>query len=284
MKRVFAMQKWICQLLAKPLPIMVLLMIVWATGVAQTISVAPSRVFLTGNPGETVTQAISFYNTSADSISFIARIDDWERDSTGVKKYYPGGTLPGSNAGNLLLSANAISVPPHSTREVIVSLAIPAVQVKARQTHSMVFFKQVKKQKDGLQPKGSIGLNILLEVGVQIYYTPYGLPPGDINIAAFDDVGLIIKGNDTLRKVALKIQNTGDINKDANIRFELTNKGTGAEIKIDPVAVAMLPGATQWVYAYLPGNLQGTYVALAIIDAGPSYDLKIAQKEISYDH
>jgi hypothetical protein len=284
MKSDFIKQKWPGPLVTKLSPLIILLMMAWATGVAQTISVAPSRVFFTGNPGETVTQAISFYNPSADSISFITRIDDWERDSTGVKKYYPGSTLPGSNAENLMLSANTISVPPYSTREVIVSLAIPTVQEKNRQTHSMVFFKQVKKQKNGLQPKGSIGLNILLEVGVQIYYTPYGSSAGDINIVAFNDDGLIIKGKDTLRKVALKIKNTGDINKDANIRFELTNKSSGAEIKIDPVAVAMLPGATQWVYACLPGNLQGAYVALAIIDAGPSYDLKVAQKDISYDH
>jgi hypothetical protein len=79
------------------------------------------------------------------------------------------------------------------------------------------------------------------------------------------------------------VKNTGQINKDAYVRFELTNTETGEEIPIKAVAIAMLPSSDQWVQIDLPEKLAaGHYLAVAILDAGSQYDLKIAEKEITY--
>lgn len=80
----------------------------------------------------------------------------------------------------------------------------------------------------------------------------------------------------------VKVKNTGQINKDAYVRFELTNIETGEEIPVKSIAVAMLPEAEQWIQLDLPATLKGRYLAVAILDAGAQYDLKIAEKEITY--
>ncbi|MNM80136.1 hypothetical protein D3C81_920870 [compost metagenome] len=52
---------------------------------------------------------------------------------------------------------------------------------------------------------------------------------------------------------------------------------------MDAVAIAMLPDSEQWVRVDLPHKLApGRYLAVAILDAGSQYDLKIAEKEITY--
>jgi hypothetical protein len=53
----------------------------------QGISISPSRIFFNGEPGQTVSQVITFSNTSNAELNFVANLKDWDRDSIGVKKY-----------------------------------------------------------------------------------------------------------------------------------------------------------------------------------------------------
>ncbi|MBB5636571.1 hypothetical protein HDF26_001940 [Pedobacter cryoconitis] len=246
----------------------------------QGFSISPSRIFFTGNPGETVSQTITFGNTSGGVLSFTTRKQDWERDSLGTKVYYDSNTKPLSNAGWITLSSNDVSVQPGENKQVIISLNIPADAKKL--TSSMLFFTQVREQEAQQKSTAKIGINVLMEVGIQVYYVPRGLSPGELEFLSFDDHGLYENGKNKYRRLALKIHNKGSLNKDAFIRFELTNKETGEEIKIKPEVLAMLPDATQWVMVDLPFDLKGKFLAVALLDAGSSYDLKVAEKEIIY--
>lgn len=250
------------------------------TAMGQGFAISPSRIFFNGNPGETVTKTVTFSNTSAEALSFTTRIQDWTRDSTGNKVYFDSGTQPASNAKWITLSANAIVVQPGENKEVIVSLTIPQ-DVKTL-TNSMLFFTQLKEQKPAEAGVVGVGINVLMEVGIQVYYSPKGLNPGEFEFLAFEDRGIVEEGKTKNRRLALKIHNKGAVNKDAFIRFELTNKETGEELKFDPVTLAMLPEATQWVFLKLPADLKGKFLAVALLDAGSSYDLKVAEKEIIY--
>ncbi len=250
-----------------------------ATG--QGIAVSPSRIFFEGTPGQTVSQLITFTNTSSSEFNFVARMKDWERDSLGVKVYFPPGSKASSNVSWLQLSENAIQLAPGESKSMNLTIRIPDDSTSSRQTNSMIFFTQVKKQLENQKP--GFNMNVLLEVGVQVYYTPSGLSRGDLEFLAFEDRGDVKLGERTARQVDIKIKNTGQINKDAYVRFELTNIQTGEEIPIESIAVAMMPHAQQWVRFLLPENLPaGKFLAVAILDAGSQYDLKIAEKEIIY--
>lgn len=248
---------------------------------AQGISVSPSRIFFKGEAGQTVSQTISFSNTSTSEFYFVANIKDWDRDSVGVKKYYPIGQRKQSNASWLLLSENAVRLAPGETKNVNLNMTIPHDGTSLVLTNSMLFFTQVKEQKGELQ-KG-VNMNVLLEMGIQIYHVPTGLSTGDLEFLAFEDKGLITpEGGNSVRKMLVKVKNTGQINKDAYVRFELTNIETGEEVPVKSIAIAMLPEAEQWIQLDLPATLKGRYLAVAILDAGTQYDLKIAEKEITY--
>jgi len=235
----------------------------------QGISISPSRIFFTGEPGQTVSQVITFSNTSNTELSFVANLKDWDRDSIGVKKYYSPGHKEQSNAAWLTLSENTVRLAPGETKSVNLSMTIPKDPVPQRLSNTMLFFTQV---------------NVLIEVGIQIYHTPSGLNPGDLEFLAFEDRHIIPnQTGQSVRRMDVHVKNTGQINKDAYVRFELTNTETGEEIPIKAVAIAMLPKSDQWVQIDLPEKLAaGHYLAVAILDAGSQYDLKIAEKEITY--
>ncbi|WP_129716020.1 hypothetical protein [Pedobacter sp. SYP-B3415] len=249
---------------------------------AQGISISPSRIFIQGQPGETVTRSVQFTNTSPRELNFVASVKDWERDSLGTKVYHLPGKLKGSNAAWIGLQANSVRVAPGETRVVNFSFTIPAGADAAELTRSMLFFTQVREQSAANGNRQAIGLNILFEVGIQIYHVPDGLTPGQLNFEAFLDKGQVEVSGKPVRRMMLKIRNDGQLNKDAYVRFELTNKTTGEETRVSPVAIAMLPGAAQWVNIDLPAGLKGNFLGIAILDAGSQYNLKVAEKEITY--
>jgi hypothetical protein len=246
----------------------------------QGFSVSPSRLTFTGNPGETVAQTISLSNTSQAILNFSTRVQDFDRDSLGNKNYYDPGTRPSSNAKWLSMSSTAVRLLPGETKKLNISMAVPATAKSI--TQSMIFFTQVKDEASKSTGIKSIGVSILMEMGVQVYYTPNGLNAGELEFQAFEDRGTVTNGKEQLRKLMIKIHNNGDVNKDAFVRLELTNKETGEEHKIEPASIALLPNATQWVTFHLPVKLTGKFLAVALLDAGTAYDLKIAEKEIIY--
>lgn len=248
----------------------------------QGISISPSRIFFTGEAGQTVSQPITFSNTSTGTLSFVANLKDWDRDSLGSKRYYATGNNTGSNASWLTLSENTVQLAPGETKVVNLSMTIPDNMATKRQRHSMLFFTQVKEQK-AAQANG-LHMNVLIEVGIQVYHTPTGLKSGDLEFLAFEDKGAVtVQQGQAARRMEVKVKNTGQINKDAYVRFELTNIATGEETSVDALPIAMLPDSEQWVRVNLPHKLApGRYLAVAILDAGSQYDLKIAEKEIIY--
>jgi hypothetical protein len=246
----------------------------------QGFSVSPSRLSFTGNPGETVAQTITLSNTSQSPLNFSTRMQDFDRDSLGNKTYYDAGSRPTSNARWISMSATSLKLLPGESKKINISMAIP-VSAKSI-TNSMIFFTQVKDQVPSGTAVRSIGVSLLMEMGVQVYYTPNGLNAGELEFLAFEDRGTQVSGKEQYRKLMLKVHNKGDVNKDAFVRLELTNKDTGEEHKIDPASIAMLPNTSQWVTFTLPMKLSGKFLAVAILDAGAAYDLKIAEKEITY--
>lgn len=117
---------------------------------------------------------------------------------------------------------------------------------------------------------------------MQVYHVPDGLLPGTLEFLAFEDRGIKKKDTALVRAMSIKVKNNGQLNKDAYVRFELTNIETGEEIIIKPIAIAMLPYAVQSIHLELPGNLKGRFLAVSILDAGSQYSLKVAEKEITY--
>jgi len=246
---------------------------------AQTISFSPTRVFFEGNPEETVTEIITISNSGKDTYEFIVHIQDWKRDSLGNKLYFPMATLPNSNAKYIGLSTTNLKVEPGERKTFPISISIPK-EVNSSSTNSMLFFTQTNALEPNTKGKSGMGIKTSLELGIQLFYTPHETKIGDLDFLAFEHQNETVQGKQ-VKRLAIKLKNTGEVNKDSFIKFELTNKLTGEEIKIKSIPIAIMPLDYQWVYCPIADTLaEGEYLAVAILESGADNNLKVAEKNI----
>jgi hypothetical protein len=253
---------------------------------AQGLSVSPSRMFFTGNAGKVVSQQLEFRNNGSELVALRAAVKDWQRDSLGEKVYADPGTFPASNARWLDVVPDLTEIPAGGKAMVTVFMRIPEGAPAGGVTNAMLFFTQVNEQKAFTQQVQGhkVGINIKLEMGVHVYYTPGMKVRKEIDFVAFEDRGLQNVAADTVQRLAVKIKNSGEVMADGHIRLELTDKDTGEEIKYPGRAISMLPGAEQTVFLDIrPLKGHKHVLAVALLDCGPDTDLKVAEKDLAYE-
>lgn len=246
---------------------------------AQSISMSPTRLFFTGNPGEKISKTVTLNNSSDKDYVFNLNYKDWAREEDGNKVYFNAGTSKASNAAWVSTLENSVTVPAKSTKEIVVTMQIPANASKSVVTNSMLFFTQLPQQTDQAKVQNGIGIITLFEVGLHIFYTP----PGN-NIKSLDitNIAEVSTENTANRKVAVSIHNDGNTINDATVEFELTNTDTGKEIKLPAVSISMMPDTNQVVQFSLPENISGNFLGVAIIKMAGSNDLRVGEKNFKF--
>ncbi len=212
---------------------------------AQGISMSPTRLFFSGSPGETVSLPVILSNSSDVDYVFNINSKDWQRLEDGNKVYFEAGTLPNSNATWVSTVESSVNLPAKSNKEVIITMNIPSDSEDMGVTNSMLFFTQIGKQKDNVEQQTGIGIIALFEFGLHVYCTPPNNGTQSLDILSIDELK---EENSNVRKVAIGIQNDGNVINDATVELELTNTATGGEIKLDTLNISMLPGAKQTVH------------------------------------
>lgn len=255
--------------------------------VAQgSLAASPARLFFNGAAGQTMVQTVRLSNSGSMSMILKASLRDWERDSLGTKVYQSAGTLSSSNASWLKLSSNIVELAPGQEKTVTVTMNVPANASQQQVKNSMLFFTQINEQNSQVANKKQkqMVISIRFEVGLHIYYTPPGLSKKELSFVAFDERGKITTPDGKFKQLALTIQNTGEVNAEAQLRSEVTDVVTGEEFKFPDRPIAMLPGAKQIVYINVPEKLAGRkLVAVSMLDSGAAVDLKVAEKAFKYE-
>ncbi len=244
---------------------------------AQSISMSPTRLFFTGNPGEKVTKTVTLQNSSDKDYVFNLNYKDWVREEDGNKVYLEAGSSKISNASWVSTLENTVTVPAKSTKEIVVTMQIPANASQSAVTNSMLFFTQLPQQADKARVQNGIGIITLFEVGLHIFYTPPGNHVKSLDITNISEVN-----NSGNRKVAVSIHNDGNTINDATVEFELTNKDSGQEIKLPAISISMLPDTNQVVQFSLPENISGNFLGVAIIKMAESNDLRVGEKNFKF--
>ncbi|MGJ7031138.1 hypothetical protein [Niabella hirudinis] len=264
-------------------PLCLLLSLLFCCGLqAQQISFSPMRLFFKGAPGETVSETITISNTTSQPYEFLLNLKDWNRDSLGTKHYFPESSLPHSNAKNISLPQTNFIIAPGEKKIYTVNMRIPLADTQKTASNSMLFFTQVNAPRTNAKAKPGLGIRISMEFGIQLFYTPQAADRGSLQFEAFNYESLRIKDS-AVQRLIVKYQNTGQVHKDGFIRFELTNKQTGEEIKPAPVPMAIAPLSNQVAYCPLVKQAPGDYLAVAILDTGAGNDLQVAEKNIHVD-
>ncbi|RYZ93455.1 MAG: hypothetical protein EOP47_29500 [Sphingobacteriaceae bacterium] len=253
---------------------------------AQSVSISPSRVFLTGEAAQELSQQIILSNPSDNPVIFTSSFKDWKRDSIGEKHYFAPNTMPLSNASWVEVTPNVVTIPAKSSVNITIGMHVPSVLPnKNAVTNSMLFLTQINEQQAKLKTGGAnpkIGVSVKLEFGIHVYFTPQGTVNKNLDFVAVDYKGQQTINNKKTRRIAVKIKNTGNVVTDGFLRFDITNQVTGDEVKIDPKAISMMPGDEQIIYTDLPVTLKGKYVLVALLDGGEETSLKVAKKELEF--
>lgn len=241
---------------------------------AQGLSMSPTRLFFSGNPGEVQSQTVTLHNASSSDYTFSLHYKDWERQEDGDKLYFDPGTLKTSNAAWMSTALNAVTVPAGTSREVVVTMRIPKQAAGTEVTNSMLFFTQLPKQEEVTSSaRQGLGIITLFELGLHLYNTPPANTRTNVEITA-------MQFNAADRTVEVAFENEGNTVLDATVEFELTNKATGAELKLPAVPVSLLPGTLQKTVFTFDQAPKGDYLGVALIRMAGSNDLRVGEKDL----
>lgn len=246
---------------------------------AQGVSMSPTRLFFTGNPGDTVTETVILSNSSDQDYTLSISYKDWRRDEDGNKLYFEPGSLKRSNASWISTTESTLNIPPESSTEVLVTMQIPEELPNTTVTNSMMFFTQIPRQSDEASVQSGIGIITLFEFGLHLYYTPAENTTKSLEITNMEEVHDKEFQN---QNVVISIRNDGNVVNDATVEFELTNTDTGSEIKMEPNPISMMPEAEQVVRFPLPEDLSGNYLGVAIIKMAGSNDIRVGEKTFTF--
>lgn len=257
-----------------PLKIIAILLLLPCLVSAQGgIAADKGRLYFTGAEGDVLFEDLTLNNPTETPLHLQVFYGDWKRDSTGVKQYSLPGTLAHSCSEWLSVSPQVITVPATEKVTVRVRMEVPAdYAAEEGVKNSMIYFRQMKAAKrshvsaDGVRSE----INVLFQLGVHAYFSPASLQQKAIALQSMT--------TDSLTRVTVGLENTGQTLLTASIRLELTDLATGNEINVlpKPLLVPFMPQDFRYVRLDLPADLPpGRYSALVITDIGPEHDLEL---------
>lgn len=240
-----------------------------------SFQVESSRLFFSEPvAGVAPTTKLKVKNPGTSRLTIRASCSDWQRDSLGDKKYFPPGTLKTSCCPYLTVQPETIELNPGQEQELLVTLD-PATQPN-RMLNGMLMLTQVNEEEWQGKTKSKAQIMFRMRIGVHLYYTPKNVTKRSLSV----DTLFIANDTKELKPLQVKIHNTGDLNLDSHVRFELTNLQTSQEYKVESLAVNTMPAETIWLKTELPANLAGgRYLVVAIVDSGPETQLEVAELE-----
>lgn len=250
---------------------------------AQGVTVSPTRLFFSGEPGTIENQTVTMKNDTALPVSFSVGFNDWYRDANGQKLYFAPNTLPHSNSSWIKASEKTVTIAPGATKELVITMTVPAKLKSETVTNSMLMLTQIARQDDQFSKEKSIGIKILFEFALHVFHTPKSNTTEDLDFTGIDYLEKKDEKTGVVQKfVTAKIKNLGNINSDSTVEFELMNQSTGVEMKLNPQAISMMPGAEQTVTFQVPTQLKGAYKGVAIIRVGNEANVRVGEKEFNF--
>ena len=152
---------------------------------AQGVTVSPTRLFFSGEPGTIENQTVTMKNDTALPVSFSVGFNDWYRDANGQKLYFAPNTLPHSNSSWIKASEKTVTIAPGATKELVITMTVPAKLKSETVTNSMLMLTQIARQEDQFSKEKSIGIKILFEFALHVFHTPKANTTEDLDFTKY---------------------------------------------------------------------------------------------------
>lgn len=260
--------------------------------------VSPGKLFFHQSAGENGTQSVMVKNGGGSPVLVRCSFGDWHRDSLGNKIYVNPGTLPNSNSKYLKVIPEEFTIQPGEVRNVEVSMLLPQNK-DTNVTNSMLFITQMdeKSLNEGKQKSQQAFMKFRMQMAIHVYNEPPQIQYKNIDIQkvwyqySVDTLrGLNPQTNKPETTIRPKkemrawIENTGDLIAEGTVRFELTDKKTLKEFKLEAVPFNSLPGDRLIIAARMMADMpKGTYTVVTLVDIGLDQPLKVAESEINFE-
>ena len=246
------------------------------------ISASPMNLVFDNIAGTTKSYTVTVSNPTSRILEAGITLADWDRDSTGDIRLYLPGTLPTSCAKIIkVLPSTNFLVQPYEKKDFTVIMDLSSAKIDSAK-NCMLFFTQLNTQRGANVTNGvGIGVNLTVRLGVQIFYNVPTATKKNIEIERFMEDTAKIKDTSIRKNVLLTLKNTGDIETDGKVKFELLNLKTGDKIDLPEAKFYTLPNAKRVLTIAIPIKIKkGKYSITALVDYGPEMELKIGEMEI----
>ncbi|MEZ0607985.1 hypothetical protein ACAW74_05695 [Fibrella sp. WM1] len=236
--------------------------------------VEPPKLYFDEQNGKLTPMRIKLTNPTKVRMVIRASCADWRRDSLGEKQFFAAGKLPNSCCPYLNVQPETVELLPGGEQTMLVSLN-PDKPLPAQLHNGMLMLSQINEREIAEAQGVKSGFIFKVQLGVHLYHTPRNVTQ---KMIAIDTVAFAKTNADRL--VRVRVNNTGSLQLESQMRVELTNLKTAEEVKLEPITVNSMPGERIWVRAALPAKLPaGRYLVITIIDSGPDVPLQVAELE-----
>jgi P pilus assembly chaperone PapD len=251
------------------------------TAIGQNVSISPSRLYYKSGLGEYKTQEVSVTNSSTVKQAFTISFSDFEPSgSEGKSKFMKKGESEHSCSQWLTATPSFFELDPGQTQKIQVLIQVPASPEANKVKWAAMQVKLAKERKGGESgDKNAIGMGITetFQFIVHIFQSPPTVVNKSAELVSFKE---ITAPGDSIRTLALKVENNGESILDCASYLEYTQTQTGEEQRQKPFAFTLLPGASREVKFQMPTNLKGKYSVLGVVDIGSRENVLAAELEV----
>lgn len=220
----------------------------------------PIRVEQTAQPGERLTDAITFNNTGDRPIHIVVSIEDWDLLMDGTPVFQKAGSLPGSIAPWIRVNPSEFDLEPGERIDVRYTVAVPKEASPGGFRGAVVFSNEPRpilgQRPAQITAKGRIATLVYLTVG---------RPTSTAKITGLSAT----PGKGKKMEIALDLYNDGPVHfrTKGEVRIRDENGRTLGKVPLPNVPV--LPDHRRLiVLEWDRGDINGAYLLEAVLDLG----------------
>lgn len=250
------------------------------------VAVSPSRLRMSGEPGETITKKITITNDTEAANSFKLSFQDFNMNGYGKSAFLPAGEGEYSLARWASISPSFVELKPFEKREVTLTLTLPDNEDAQKAAWSILMVEQTAEKRSlDIPDPGSdnvaFGVIPTFAFGVFLYQNPPNVLNNNVEFTDFHlDLGAKEEDSKAPGKLTFTIENTGDGISYCTTYIELTNLHSGEQERMPVKHFTILPKLIRdFEYKLPPGLGSGKYSAVAVLDFGHEAEIQAAEME-----
>ncbi len=265
----------------KTIVLILLILKIPASAIAQDFEVSPGIMTFTAEPGESKTMALTIINHANVDQEFNIIVKDFMFNKEGALVQMPEGSTEHSLAKWISINPPHIKLSPNETKQVIVSIQAPVDDYTTRWASLLI--RSVSEQTASLADKKvQTGLMVAGQIVIQVYQSPKSNINYKMKITGLTE---ITTGQDTIRRFKALVDNIGDKITNCKVTLLANNLSTAEETILQTINFKMLPDGQREIILKMSKDAlpPGKYAIAAILDYGKQSNLEGTQMVIAVD-